>query len=320
MAFLIGTDEAGYGPNLGPLVITVTVWQVPDEQRGEDLYDLLRDVVQKTALHHDRPELVIADSKLLYRPGTGLAALERGVLACLGSLGIRCSSWREAWRTLAPESEPWLDMIPWYVGYDSAIPREVPVDQIESLTERLAEGFRAVRASLRQIRSLAIFPARWNELIDRHGSKGEVLAIETLQLLGQALAGLEASPVFVQCDKFGGRNRYSRLLQTVFPDYLVEIVREGRALSIYRWGPQGHRIECRFAAKGEEFLPAALASMTSKYLRELAMVPFNQFWLQHLPGLKPTAGYPLDARRFKDEIAAVQANLGIDDRSLWRRK
>ena len=34
MTYLIGTDEAGYGPNLGPLVISATVWQVPDGVRG----------------------------------------------------------------------------------------------------------------------------------------------------------------------------------------------------------------------------------------------------------------------------------------------
>ena len=30
MQYLLGTDEAGYGPNLGPLVVTATVWEVPD--------------------------------------------------------------------------------------------------------------------------------------------------------------------------------------------------------------------------------------------------------------------------------------------------
>ena len=57
--------------------------------------------------------------------------------------------------------------------------------------------------------------------------------------------------------------------------------------------------------KGEEFLPTALASMTAKYLRELSMRAFNEFWCARVPGLRPTAGYPGDAPRFKqrDRIA-----------------
>jgi hypothetical protein len=129
-----------------------------------------------------------------------------------------------------------------------------------------------------------------------------------------------APALVVQCDKFGGRNRYAPLLQTTFPEYLVEVLRESRALSLYRWGPAERRVEFQFAAKGERFLPSALASMTSKYLRELAMLAFNHFWTQRVPGLAPTAGYPTDARRFKRDIAAVQSKLGIDDRVLWRCK
>jgi hypothetical protein len=37
-----------------------------------------------------------------------------------------------------------------------------------------------------------------------------------------------------------------------------------------------------------------------------------------VPGLRPTAGYPQDARRFKAQIAAKQQALGIADRCLWR--
>ena len=45
MGYLIGTDEAGYGPNLGPLVISASVWQVPDGASAEELFHRLRPVV-----------------------------------------------------------------------------------------------------------------------------------------------------------------------------------------------------------------------------------------------------------------------------------
>jgi hypothetical protein len=67
-------------------------------------------------------------------------------------------------------------------------------------------------------------------------------------------------------------------------------------------------------------MPAALASMTSKYLRELAMRAFNDFWCGHVPDLAPTAGYPLDARRFRAAIQETQVALGIADRIVWRNR
>jgi hypothetical protein len=60
--------------------------------------------------------------------------------------------------------------------------------------------------------------------------------------------------------------------------------------------------------------------MASKYLRELAMGAFNEFWRRRVAGLRPTAGYPQDARRFKADIAGALASLGIDDRQLWRAR
>ena len=41
MPYLLGTDEAGYGPNLGPLVISGSVWEVRDGVQGNDLYERL---------------------------------------------------------------------------------------------------------------------------------------------------------------------------------------------------------------------------------------------------------------------------------------
>ena len=58
--------------------------------------------------------------------------------------------------------------------------------------------------------------------------------------------------------------------------------------------------------------------MASKYLRELAMRALNDYWRGRVPGLRATAGYPQDAKRFRADIAETQAKLHIADRVLWR--
>lgn len=318
MTLLIGTDEAGYGPNLGPLLISATAWHVPNDADATDLYRVLRKVVRSDVSSAEH--VPIADSKELYKPGGGWANLERGLLPCAACAGQAVTTWREAWTTLAPRDAGYVDELPWFEGYDAALPADLELSELKRCGERLAQGLREASVSLLELRSTAIFPARFNKLLDEHESKGAALSHETLQLVQAVLEESAGERIIVQCDKHGGRNKYGPLLQTIFPDYLVEIVREGRETSVYRWGPASRRVEIRFTAKGESFLPTALASMASKYLRELAMKAFNAYWAGHIPDLKPTAGYPVDAKRFKADIAATQQRLGIEDRVLWRRK
>jgi len=134
------------------------------------------------------------------------------------------------------------------------------------------------------------------------------------------IAALPDAPVWVVCDKHGGRDRYHALLSEHFPDNFIEIHGEGRAASVYRFGPAERRIEFRFQMRAESCLATALASMASKYLRELAMRAWNQFWCRRIDGLQPTAGYPHDAKRFKQAIGPLQQELGIDDRRIWRNR
>ena len=87
MAYLIGTDEAGFGPNLGPLVVSATVWHVPDGTRFDELYRLTEDAIAPSPGQvgsGTAPCVAMADSKALYRPGKGLGNLEYGVLAAMG--------------------------------------------------------------------------------------------------------------------------------------------------------------------------------------------------------------------------------------------
>ncbi len=321
MAIFIGTDEAGYGPNLGPLLITATVWQVEGEPAEVDLYRRLKAVVCRTPSQASpRRRLAIADSKVLYNPAQGLELLERGVLGILSLLDCHPTDWRDIWRLLDRDADLHLEQLPWHVGYDSPLPWAADRDDLGKIGVRLRRGLSEAGVRLVAIRSTAVFPERFNAGTETCGNKAEALSQWTLKLLAEVLQACPAEPVMIVCDKHGGRNRYGRLLQQQFPDPLIEVHRESTAESVYRWGADPQRVEIRFRAGGESFLPAALASMVSKYLRELAMRAFNDFWCCRVPDLKPTAGYPGDAKRFKRAIAAAQNELGIGDNILWRSR
>ncbi len=322
MPYLIGTDEAGYGPNLGPLVITATVWHVSDTSIESDLYQSLGLKTSTTdSAEPSTARLEFGDSKQLYKPGGTLAKLERGVLASIFCLPrSRPATWREVLHFCDIDSLPQVDELPWYRKYDRPVPVAISTDEAEKVTHQLKSALGQAQIRLVDIRSKILFPARYNEHVERCDSKGVALSEWTLQLVRQAIESVNQESVFVRCDKHGGRNRYAGVLQHIFSDQLVQVVHESREDSAYCWGQADDHVEIRFTAKGERFLPAALASMVSKYLREVAMAAFNSFWIQRLPGLQPTAGYPVDARRFLNEISDQKKKLGVSDSSIWRQR
>ncbi len=168
------------------------------------------------------------------------------------------------------------------------------------------------------MRGRAVFPQRFNRSLDECGNKSDTLSAITLDLISEVIAPLAGGRVSIICDKHGGRDYYAALVQHYFPEWLVEVRREGAAESRYVFGPADTRTTISFRCQGERALPVALASMTAKYLRELAMRAFNDYWCRQMPELRPTAGYAGDAARFKKEIAALQSELGIDDGLMWR--
>ena len=162
MGYIIGTDEAGYGPNLGPLVISATVWEAPDGVGGEGLFERLRGVVANTLPKRkdDSGLPVFADSKILYKSETHTIPrphhsphprplsqsergdvktlsqeergashgpfrhLERGLWAALELLGWEAATWRMVWERLAPGSLEVIDGSPFYREFDQKLPRD----------------------------------------------------------------------------------------------------------------------------------------------------------------------------------------------------
>lgn len=320
MPYLIGTDEAGYAPNLGPLVVSVSVWWVDEAHWQKDLYRHLNRVVCKTPPRRgsQAARLAIADSKALYSPAAGIGCLERGVLAALALVNHCPADWLDVWQLLDPRSVDDLPKVPWHVDCDLRLPVAADAEEIVKLVPKLRGSLEKLGVRLMALNSRAVFPDEFNRSNVALGNKSETLSKTTLGLISSALELCGDEPVLIVCDKHGGRNQYGRLLQQEFPDVLIEVHGESLRESIYRWGPEASRIDVRFRVGGEAFLPTALASMTSKYLRELAMRAFNDFWCGRIPELQRTAGYPRDAKRFLSDIQTVQAELGIATGVLWR--
>lgn len=322
MAYLIGTDEAGYGPNLGPLVITATLWQVPDEAIDECLYARLKQTVTALPRRSARPDarLWLADSKVVYSSADGLATLERGVGAALACCGLQMPTLHALLEALDADCRTQIPHLPWHAGSDFALPLAGKSADIEAAAERLRAGLAAADVRLAAVRSRVVFPETFNSEVERLNNKSTLLTQESLRLVRSLLDLCDAGEVRIACDKHGGRNAYAAALQEHVFDGLLQTVRESRAESVYRVCDGERRIEIGFRVGGERSLPAALASMTCKYVRETAMHAWNTFWQSRVPGLVPTAGYPTDAIRFRRDIAAAVAALDLPESLWWRSR
>lgn len=314
MCVIIGMDEAGYGPNFGPLVISVTAWEVPGSPREFDFWSAFADVLDQSPADDDR--LHVADSKQVYSPARGIGRLEQSVLCAFQLARQYPATYRELWQSLSGESDVSSDGEPWFDSRDLKLPCTEVAQNTASHAERWRDCCERKGIRLRAICSDVVFTNRFNRLTHSYDSKGQTLSRMSLKLLRRVWNPDIDEPALIIADKHGGRNRYDALLDEILDGQMIFRGTESTDVSTYRVG----KAKIRFQTKAEAHFPVALASMVSKYMRELSMTLFNQFWLEHVPGLKPTHGYPGDAQRFKDAIAEAQTRLGIDDAVLWRSR
>jgi len=320
MAWIVGVDEAGYGPNLGPFVMTAVACRTDDALADACLWSALRPAVRRAA-DADDGRIAVDDSKRVYGANPrGLAVLERGVLAAL---------WRDASTPLATFLSGFcaetvmseLCAEPWYLGA-SGLPGHMPPDEVAAAAARFDEACTAAGVRGWKAFSVVVCPARFNALLDAAGSKGAVLAHGLGELLraSRTLAPADEA-LAIHIDKHGGRNRYTAQIQHALAADLVLPLQEGMSASVYHVHGMGRDMRLTFRPRADvTHFCVALASMVSKYVRERLMEEFNRFWLEKTPGLRPTAGYPGDAKRFYDAIRPTAERLGIAKAALWRRK
>lgn len=318
MPWIVGVDEAGYGPNLGPFVMTAVACRVPAESLAANLWKLLARSVRR---HGDEADerILIDDSKLVYSTTEGLGALEAGVLATIGNghldRGVDLDGYVA---DFAARSHDELKQEVWYLG-TTPLPASADRDRCRQIRDHFCQACEHGKLQWGTVRSIVVCAERFNELVERWGTKGTVLG----HCLGELLAAIPADEdeVHYFIDKHGGRNYYAAMLQQAIPDGMVVACQESSLRSRYQVLGLGRSVHFTFEPRADaSHFCVALASMASKYLRELLMLEFNRFWQEKVPGLKATAGYPGDASRFFRAIRPAVNRLGLAERTLWRQK
>jgi ribonuclease HIII len=329
MAILVGIDEAGYGPLLGPLVVSGVAFSLPQSLLKSDLWTVLNNAVSRDKKRL-AGRLLINDSKKAFSREKGPVHLLRTVLACLETLWqsqnplapfAAPQTLLELLKQISPASWGDLSRYPWYTELSSAA-LSWPQDAAfaAGVWQRTLEK---QQMKLLWMQTRFLEAGLYNERIEKIKNKSRVLFIEICSLIHEVFCHYSDhdGPVQFLIDRQGGRMQYHQELLGMFPGMELTILSESETLSSYEMSSGNKKMRLHFCVEADsKFLPVSLASMTSKLIRELLVEELNRYFAQTCPVLKPTAGYWQDGQRFIADLKKYNLLKSLKTELLIRQK
>jgi ribonuclease HII len=309
--YWVGVDEAGYGPSMGPLVMTAVVAHSKADTQPDIWQDL--EGVSRCRPLAPGAKLIVDDSKAVMARADGMQWLEQAFAAIADTIHVEAGElepsefWRQAF---GPEVFGGKELALWQ-------------DDLPGL--KLPQSGRKFRLQTTKWRICAaqvrvVGPSEFNSLLGDPPNKAVAHGLVFRDLMTW-LQGLikPGDRLRIVSDRHGGRKFYYDLIMDCFPGCWVHKVSEKQELSRYKidTGEISAEIDFRVEADASNGL-VALASMVSKYLREQWMQEQNAWFARRVPGLRPTAGYPVDAKRFAGDVREFCDRAGIRRETWWR--
>jgi ribonuclease HII len=303
--FVVGVDENGLGPLLGPLVTTAITLEVARYQPGRH-----GDIGRELGI--DDSKATAGFGQMAVAEGLALAVHERlqghtprDVDALFEGLLLDRPSALRGGCPSRSEAQCWSvqPALPCFGGEIS--------EGRKVLAGLAARGVRLVHA-----RSALACTGSLNRLLRIGQSRVEVdlELMERLVLDAREKVGVDVRAI---CGMVGGIRSYPEKMRHLRKERISPRRAQGGTLA-YDVEEVGHvRFEIDADAR---HLPVALASMLGKYVRELWMERQNRFYRGHAPELAEVSGYhdPV-TQRFVRDSARLRARLGIEEDCFSRR-
>lgn len=311
VTYWVGVDEAGYGPNLGPLVMTAIVARSLDDTQPDIWQDL--EGVSRARPLKAGARLVVDDSKAVKARADGMVWLEKAFISIASTINQRQKGEvnHEFWvSAFGPEVTGGKELRLWQDAPDGLLlPGVAPQHLLKCRKWEICAA-----------RVRVVGPSEFNSLLGEPPNKSITHGLIFRDLMRWLQSQVPAGDnLRIVSDKHAGRKHYNDLIMDCFSGCWVHKISEKQELSRYRIETAGLAAQMEFKVQADAANGlVALASMVSKYLREKWMDEFNEWFARRLPGIRPTAGYPVDAKRFAADIQDFCVKSAIRPETWWR--